>query len=168
MSSAQIFKPCIQSFACYTECTNNYRFHFHISNTPSPSYHFFFFNLPLQKLEVFKLFTLLSIHSVIPSRRNVPNICLFTLFLNKNNVRFSGLNNIVTLDGHCPQYLTSFIFLYPIPLVCVPLLISVLLLHLLSPFSWAAKISASVSVFKSSFHSQVLSLSNVAGISREN
>ena len=32
---------------------------------------------------------------------------------------------MVTLDGHVPQYLTSFIFLYPIRLVFIPLRTSV-------------------------------------------
>ena len=59
----------------------------------------------------FKLFTLLFINSVIPWWSNIHNNCFVTIFLNNNNVRSSGLNNIVTLDGHVPQYVTSFIFL---------------------------------------------------------
>ena len=77
-----------------------------------------FSHLPLQILVFLNLFTLLFIDSVIPWWSNIHNNCLVTLFLNNNNDRSSGLNNMVTLDGHVPQYLicTSFIFLYPIRL----------------------------------------------------
>ena len=62
---------------------------------------------------------------MIPWWSNIHNNCLVTLFLINNNIRSSGLNNVVTLDGHVPQYLTSFIVLYLIRLVFTPLLISV-------------------------------------------
>ena len=84
-----------------------------------------FSNLPLQILVFLNLFTLLFLNSVTPWWSNIQNNCLVALFLINNNIRSSGLNNMVTLDGHVPQYLPSFIFLYLILLVFIPLLISV-------------------------------------------
>ena len=55
--------------------------------------------------------------SAIPWRSNIHNNCLVVLFLNNIIFRSSGLNNMVTLDGHVPQYLTSVIFLYAIRLM---------------------------------------------------
>ena len=37
---------------------------------------------------------------MIPRWSNIHNNCLVTLFLNNSNARSSGLNNMVTLDGH--------------------------------------------------------------------
>ena len=86
-----------------------------------------FSNLPLQILVFFNLFTLLFIDSVIPWWSNIHNNCLVTLFLNNNNDRSSGLNNMVTLDGHVLQYLICTLFHFPLshPVVFIPLLTSV-------------------------------------------
>ena len=48
--------------------------------------------------------------------------CLVIFLLNNDNVRSSGLDNMVTLAGHIPQDLTFFVFHYPFRLMFIPFL----------------------------------------------
>ena len=64
----------------------------------------------------------LYIHSMIPGWSSIHYDCLVIFLLNNNNVRSSGLDRMVKLDGHIPQVLAFFVFPYPFRLLFIPFL----------------------------------------------
>ena len=91
----------------------------------------------LKVLIFLNLFTFLFIHSVVPEWSYIHYDCLFIFLLNNNNVRSSGLDNMVTYTGW--SYATRYyIFRFPLPLAVyvyttsLPLLMS----YLQQSFQW--------------------------------
>ena len=112
ISNTSLLRPCIQPFVYYSECANDHRYYFQMPNPPKSS------NFSLQVLIILNLFSFLSMGV---GRSYIHYDCL-VIFLSTTTM--SGLDNMVTLDGHIPQDLTFFVFHYPFRLMFIPFLTS--------------------------------------------